>query len=72
MRKEADYLVTDHIRIYVTGNAHIEELAVRNGASIMGDTLANSLENKEAPEGAYAKQWDINGENVTIAVEKIG
>ena len=72
MRKEADYLVTDHIRIYVTGNAHIEELAVRNGASIMGDTLANSLESKEAPEGAYAKQWDINGENVTIAVERIG
>ena len=71
MRKEADFNVTDHIRIYVTGNAKIEALAQKNAEAIMGDTLADSLEAAPAPEGAYSKEWDVNGENVTIGVERV-
>ena len=71
MRKEADFNVTDHIRIYIGGNGQIESIAQRNSAAIAGDTLAEALICGEAGAGAYSKEWDINGENVTIAVERI-
>ena len=71
MRKEADFNVTDHIRIFVSGNANIEALAAKNADSITGDTLAEELVTGPAPEGACAKAWDINGENVNIAVERL-
>ena len=35
----------------------------------MGDTLADSVK-AETPTG-FTKEWDINGENVTIGVKKI-
>ncbi|MBO6061541.1 MAG: isoleucine--tRNA ligase, partial [Clostridia bacterium] len=71
MRKEADFLVTDHIRIFVSGNEKIEALAEKTAASVMGDTLADELVLGPAPEGAYAKEWDINGENVSLAVIRV-
>ena len=71
MRKEADFRVTDHISIFISGNANIEEIAVKNCVSITGDTLADELHFGPAPEGACSKEWDINGENVTIGVKVV-
>ena len=52
MRKEADFEVTDHIRIFVTGNAQIEALAEKTADAITGDTLADALCIGEAPDDA--------------------
>jgi isoleucyl-tRNA synthetase len=69
MRKEAGFEVTDHIRIGHSGSARLEEIFRRYSADIAGDTLADSIEDNA--EGGYVKEWDINGENVTLSVEKL-
>ncbi len=69
MRKEAGFNVMDHINITIDGTASICSIATRLCGDIMGDTLADTLENKE-PSG-YVKDWDINGEAVKIGVERV-
>ncbi len=69
MRKEAGFDVMDHISITIEGDSSTVELAVANKADIVGDTLADSL-SATTPAG-FIKQWDINGADVTIGVEKI-
>ncbi len=71
MRKEAEFVVTDHIRVYCHGNERIEELIRANRGSICGDTLADDVVFGIAPDAAYSKDWDINGESVTLGVERI-
>jgi isoleucyl-tRNA synthetase len=69
MRKEAGFNVTDHINIYITGSEKTVDIAVRKSADIVGDTLADSL--SVGTNDSYTKEWDINGENVTIGVKRI-
>lgn len=68
MRKEAGFEVTDHIALAYAGSARIADIFARYGTAIAADTLADSA-NEEAPRG-YAKEWDINGEAVTLGVER--
>ena len=68
MRKEADFNVTDNIKVYITGNDKVAEIAANNRDEIKKNTLAVSIENT-AGEG-YTKQWDVNGEEVTFTVAK--
>ncbi len=69
MRKEANFNVTDHIEITLTGSETVCNLAVNKSADIVGDTLADSLK-YTTPDG-FVKEWDINGENVTIGVKRV-
>ena len=69
MRKEAGFNVMDHINITIKGSEKAVSIALAGKEGIVGDTLADSLENTE-PKG-FVKQWDINGEDLTIGVEKI-
>ncbi len=68
MRKDSGFEVMDNINIYVSGNAKVVAIAEKNAAEIMGETLGKSLVNEEKEA---AKEWDINGKKVKIAVEKI-
>ena len=68
MRKEAGFEVMDTISVYVTGNESVEQLVGRNWASIGSDVMATSLTVGET--AGYVKEWNINGEVVTLAVEK--
>ena len=68
MRKEADFNVTDNIKVYITGNDKVAEIAANNRDEIKKNTLAVSVENTSG-EG-YTKQWDVNGEEVTFTVAK--
>ena len=70
MRKEAGFNVTDHINVTLKGGDTAARVAVSRADEIVGDTLADSLTIAE-PMG-FAKDWDINGEEVTIGVQKIG
>lgn len=69
MRKEAGFNVTDHINVTVKGSEKVAGIALSKKADIAGDTLADGIAVAE-PKG-YTKEWDINGEKVTIGVEKV-
>ncbi len=69
MRKEADFQVMDHIVIYVKGNEKIAGIMQKNLRVIENDTLADALKIEEM--NGYAKEWDINGERVTLGVEQV-
>ena len=67
MRKEAGFEVTDHIVLSHHGNSLIEGIFARHGADIAADTLADSIKLGSA---GYVKDWEINGESVTLGVAK--
>ena len=68
MRKEADFEVTDKIVIYVDGNNKVSEIVKANAESIKGDVMAVDIKLGEL--AGYSKEWNINGETVSIGVEK--
>ncbi|MBQ9354682.1 MAG: isoleucine--tRNA ligase [Clostridia bacterium] len=69
MRKDADFNVTDHIKVTIEGSEKVVNIAIEKSEEIVGDTLCDSLENA-SPIG-FVKEWDINGEALTIGVERI-
>ena len=68
MRKEADFEVMDKIVITYEGNEKAETVFAKNADEIGAETLA--LEVKKATPAGYVKEWKINGEAVTLGVEK--
>ena len=68
MRKDAGFEVMDTIKIYVSGNEKIEAIFASNADTIKHDVLATDI--LTAAGGSYTKDWDINGEKVTMGVEK--
>ncbi len=66
MRKEANFEVTDHIEIGVSGNEKIEKLMREKAAEICGDTLCDGISDTLSET---AREWDINGERVTLSVK---
>lgn len=67
MRKEADFNVTDRIRVYHDGNAKIAEVLAAN--DIKADVLADEVVTGKG--GELSKEWNINGEKVTLGVERV-
>ena len=68
MRKEADFEVMDKIVITYEGSEKAETVFAKNAYEIGAETLA--LEVKKATPAGYVKEWKINGEAVTLGVEK--
>lgn len=68
MRKEADFEVTDRILIYAKGNEKIEAILSRNSEEIKAEVLANDI--IMGTLSGYEKEWNINGESVSMGVEK--
>ena len=69
MRKEAGFEVTDRIRLSHMGNPVIEEIFAKLGDDIAAQVLAKEVKAGEA--AGYVKEWNINGETVTLGVEKL-
>ncbi len=67
MRKDSGFEVMDNIKVAFSGNATVLAIAERNAKEIMDETLALSVS-----EGTleFSKEWNINGEKVTISVQK--
>ena len=70
MRKEADFEVMDRIRVTYDGTEKAEEVFEKYAAEISAEVLADEVVNAE-PAG-FVKEWKINGEAVTMGVEKEG
>ena len=69
MRKEAGFEVMDHILITSEGNEKIAGILEAHGEVIKSEVLAEDITLGKA--AGYTKEWNINGENVTLGVEKI-
>ena len=69
MRKDADFEVMDHIRVSLNGNATLSALAAKNAEAICAKVLADEL----TADAVFAvtKEWNVNGEQVTISMEKV-
>ena len=70
MRKEADFEVMDKIRVTYEGSEKAEAVFEKNSTLIGGEVLATEVVKAE-PAG-HVKEWKINGEAVTMGVEKKG
>lgn len=66
MRKEADFDVQNHIRLFAEGNDKIVGILNKNAQTIMNETLTDSMEKNSG----YTKEWNINGEKITLSIEK--
>lgn len=70
MRKEAGFEVMDHIRLSATGNEKILGIIQRNILEIQNETLSDEV--LQGITTGYIKEWNINGEKVTLGVERKG
>ena len=68
MRKEADFEVTDKIKVYYEGTEKANGIFSAHADEIGGEVLAEEVI-KRTPNG-YTKEWNINGEKVTLGVKK--
>ena len=69
MRKENDFHVTDHIRVYQDGNARIKEIFMAHAEHIKKEVLADEIFLGEMR--GHTAEWNINGEPVVLGVTKI-
>ena len=69
MRKEAGFEVMDKIIVNVDKNAKIEDIINNNLDEIKLEVLAEKVEFGKM--SGYSKEWNINGEDVSLGVEKI-
>ncbi len=69
MRKDSGFEVTDHIRIGADGNERILAVLARNSSEILAETLGD--EYTAGVLSGNAKSWSINGEEVSLSVERI-
>ena len=68
MRKDAGFEVTDHIVVGVSQNEKIADIVRNNKDTIFGDVLADEI---VSVTDGFTKEWNINGENVTLSVKKV-
>lgn len=68
MRKDAGFEVMDHIRVTINGNARIASIVHNNETAIAEKVLADEMLSDTAL--AVCREWNVNGETVTIGVEK--
>ena len=68
MRKEAGFEVMDKVVVYSMGNQKIEGYMKEYREEILSDVMASDIRFDEVK--GYTKEWSINGESVTLGVEK--
>ena len=69
MRKEAGFEVTDKIRVYVKDNKTIQNIMETHAGEIRSEVLAEEIVSDQLC--GYEKEWNINSQKVTLAVEKM-
>ena len=69
MRKEAGFEVMDKIRVYAKDNDKIVDIMKNHGDEIKSEVLAEDIVTGETK--GDEKEWNINSEKVTMAVERI-
>ncbi|MBR4904078.1 MAG: class I tRNA ligase family protein, partial [Selenomonadaceae bacterium] len=68
MRRESNFEVTDRIKIFASDNEKLAAVITGNAEEIMSVTLADEI---IFSTNDNAKEWDINGEKISLGVERI-
>ena len=68
-RKEAGFEVMDRIKVYLKGSAELERIATANKDMIGSVCLADEI--ITGSTAGYTKDWNLNGEDASLGVEKI-
>ena len=68
MRKDSGFEVMDHIKVYINGNDRVADVVKKNENAISVKVLADEIVYGASCDGA--KEWNVNGEDVTIGVQK--
>lgn len=71
MRKEADFNVTDRIKLYIKSTDAVFKAIEKHREHIMHETLTKELMMTQPEPSAYSKEWDINGEKAVIGIERM-
>lgn len=69
MRKNSGFEVMDHIKVALKGNDKLYAVAQKNRDTIATKVLADEITSDA--DLANEKEWNINGEKLTIGVEKV-
>ena len=69
MRRDSGFEVMDRIIVYAGDNDKLVDIMRRNEEEIKRIVLANEIKYNE--ESGSAKVWNINGENINLAVIKV-
>lgn len=69
MRKDAGFEVMDHIVVYQDENDVIKEVIKKNADQIKSEVLAEEIH--IGTMSGFSKEWDLNGENTVLGVEKV-
>jgi len=70
MRKDSDFDVTDHIAVAVEGSEKIASIMAKFADEVNGAVLCDRAV-ADSDEGKVVKEWNINGEAVTITVVRL-
>ena len=68
MRKECNFVVTDHINVGYRAGEVLSRVFAANADEIADGCLADSV--LPAAEGDFAKEWDVNGDKFTLYLSK--
>ncbi len=69
MRKDAGFEVMDHIRVSINQNTKIADIVEKNKTAIQEKVLADTIMTDQ--QMSISKEWNVNGQQVTIGLEKI-
>ena len=67
LRKDADFVITDHIKVYYNGSDKIEKMFELYKDYVMGEVLGDEL----IKDTNLSEVYDLNGEEVSIKVERV-
>ena len=70
MRKDADFNVTDHIRVGYQAEGALLEALKKNEREIAKEVLADEIAQGEF-EAEAKKEWNINGHKATLCISRV-
>ena len=69
MRKDAGFEVMDHIKVSICNNDKISQIVEKNKSAIAAKVLADEIVSGD--KLTEEKEWNVNGETVTIGIQKL-
>lgn len=67
LRKEADFVITDHINVYYNGDSDIDEMFDKYKDYIMGEVLGDKL----IKDTSLSDKYELNSSSAFIKVERV-